>query len=345
MKIHPLLNDPEGVFVYSEAVPEIPAHTDYARIAQRAMEIMQVELADEKAVLKPNVTSGEHFADPENGITTHPAFVGGIVDYLFQHGAKPGGVYIVEDPRDSDDFNPRHWKDTGYVEIAKDTGAKLRCPNSYYCIKKAVPNPLVHPIRSITRYADDSNSVLINVPKMKTHNVAITTLCIKNLMGLDDVFDRHYCGQAWKDLPADRVHAEHEKNQWMDEQLHELWQTGLAKRLVDLAQVIHPDLNIVEGVIGRDGTGFNRGRNFPLGMVIAGINPVSVDSVTSYIMGFNPLNLIYLKMAKQAGLGQNDPRYLHIYTVDGDKITPCSNIESIRTKEPFKVIRDIIGDC
>ena len=203
----------------------------------------------------------------------------------------------------------------------------------------------MHAVRNITRYAVASNSVLINVPKMKTHNLGMTSLCIKNLMGLDDVFERHYCGQAWKDLPPELVHDDQPKNEWMDEELHELLQIGLAKRLVDLAKVIKPDLNIVEGVVGRDGTGFNRGRNFPLGMAIAGINPVAVDSVTSYIMGFDPLKLIYLKMAHQAGLGQNDPTCLHIYTGEGDKITPCDNINKIRTKEPFRVIRDIIGDC
>ena len=63
--------------------------------------------------------------------------------------------------------------------------------------------------------------------------------------------------------------------------MHELWQTGLARRLADTAQVLRPALNIVEGVVGREGTGFHRGRNRPLGLVIAGVNMVAVDSVAS----------------------------------------------------------------
>ena len=46
---------------------------------------MQLELSGEKVAIKPNLTSEEHFADPDTGITTHWAFVGGMVEYLFKH--------------------------------------------------------------------------------------------------------------------------------------------------------------------------------------------------------------------------------------------------------------------
>ncbi len=343
LKLHPLLNDPLAVLVCRTPVSEPPSSQDYERSALRVMQALQVELEGEKAALKPNVTSGEHFANPDLGIDTHPAFVGGLVKYLSQHGARRGGIYVVEDPRDSDDFNPRHWKGTGYPEMAAATGARLRCPVSFYCVKKPVPRPLVHPVRNITRYAADPHTVLINVPKLKTHNLGITSLCLKNLMGLDDVFDRHYCSQAWWELPERRDGQP--KKEWMDQRLHEFWQTGLAKRLVDLAQVATPRLNVIEGVVGRDGTGFQRGRNYPLGWAIAGINMVAVDSLASYLIGFEPQDLIYLKVAAQAGLGCNDVRRLKIYVV-GEHGDPaiCPDPESLRVRSPFRVIRDILGE-
>ena len=92
----------------------------------------------------------------------------------------------------------------------------------------------------------------------------------------------------------------------MDRALHERWQEGLARRLADLAKVVQPQINVVEGIVGRDGTGFNRGTNYPLGLVVAGINMVAVDSVASYLMGFDPQELIYLRVAAEAGLGCND---------------------------------------
>ena len=344
IKLHPYLEDPEAVLIYQEAVPEQPGHPDFQRIGKRILEITQLELSGEKVAIKPNVTSGEHFADPDTGITTHPDFVGGMVEYLFEHGAKPGGIYVVEAPRDSDDFNPRHWKGTGFVEMAEATGAKLRCPVSYYCVNKKVPNPLVHPTRNVTRYAVDPNTLLINVPKMKTHNLGITTLCLKNLMGLDDVFDRHYCGQSGAELAATHPQDDQPIDRAKAIERHELLQGGLGRRLADLAKVIKPGLNIVEGVIARDGTGFQRGRNFPLGMAVAGINMVAVDSMTSYIMGFDPKALVYLKIAHGAGLGNNDPSSLHVYVVEDGQISPCKDISKLRATQPFHVIRGIDGE-
>jgi uncharacterized protein (DUF362 family) len=339
IKIHPYLEDPDAVLLYQEPVAENPTHADFKRIGKRIMEITELELTGEKVAIKPNVTSGEHFADPDTGITTQPDFVGGMVEYLFQHGAKRGGIYVVEDPRDSNDFDPRHWKGTGYVEMAEETGAKLRCPVSYYCVNKTVPNPMVHATRNVTRYAVDPNTLLINVPKMKTHNLGITTLCLKNQMGLDDVFDRHYCGQAEGDVPqipqVENQPIPHEKVVAR----HELVQAALGRRLADLAKVIKPGLCVVEGVIARDGTGFQRGRNYPLGMAIAGINLVAVDSFTSYVMGFDPQALAYLKVAHEAGLGNIDMAKLHVFVVENGKIVPCKDPAKLRTAQPFHVIR------
>jgi uncharacterized protein (DUF362 family) len=115
----------------------------------------------------------------------------------------------------------------------------------------------------------------------------------------------------------------------------------LARRLIDLAQVVQPHLNIVEGVVARDGTGFNRGNNHALGLSIAGTNMVAVDSVASYLMGFDPQELIYLKMAHAAGLGTNAIEQLDIYIVEDGAIVPCDDLKSLRAQPPLQVISGI----
>ena len=68
---------------------------------------------------------------------------------------------------------------------------------------------------------------------------------------------------------------------------------------------------------------------------------VAVDSVASYLMGFEPQKLIYLKMAAEAGLGINAIDQLAIYiTHDGD-LVPCENLESLRAQPPLRVISGI----
>jgi uncharacterized protein (DUF362 family) len=344
MKLHPYLQDPLAVFVFKTAVPATPALDDYRMAAQRALTIMQLNLEGEKAVLKPNVTSGEHFHDPETGIQTHHGFVWGMAEYLRAHGVRRQGIYVLEDPRNTNDNAPRHWKDTGYDVLAQATGVKLRTPTIFSCVKKTVPRPLIHAARNVSRLAVDADTVLINVPKLKTHNLGITTLCMKNLMGADYVCDRHYCGQASQEFPAEFRNQQHPRQEWMDKALHEFWQAGLARRLIDLAQVVQPKLNVVEGVIGRDGTAFHHGNNYPTGLVVAGINMVAVDSAASYLMGFDPQKLIYLRMAAEHGLGCNDIARLHLYEAQGEEMVPCRDVSALRARPRFDVIRNIIAE-
>jgi uncharacterized protein (DUF362 family) len=344
MKIHPLLRDPNSVLVFQAPVSGSAGWNDFRRAAFQALQVMQIELEGEKVVIKPNVTSGERIAEPDSGITTHPGFIHGMVEYLQNSGTPTRSITIVEDPRDTDDNEARHWLGTGYERVAQENGIRLHCPTTYTCVKKDVPNREVFDQINVSRLAVAPNSVVFNVPKLKTHNLAITTLGMKNLMGLVNVFDRHYCLQAWEELPEEISTNPNPRRSWFTEEMHEAWQTGLARRLVDTARVIQPALTIIEGVVGREGTGFQRGQNRALGLVVAGVNVVAADSAASYIMGFDPQNLIYLKLAGKAGLGTNEIDRLRFYTSQNDELVPCQDPAALRVSPPFRVIRNIKGE-
>jgi uncharacterized protein (DUF362 family) len=344
VKLHPWLDDPRAVLIARAPVSEPVGWADYHRAARQAMTAMAVELEGEALVLKPNVTVGERYEDPDSGITTHPGFVHGLIDYALAHGARREAVTILEDPRNSDDDEPRHWRGTGYPEVRERTGAKLRSPTLDTCVTQTVPRPLCYAKIKVSKLAVAPNTVLFNVPKMKTHNLGITTLCLKNLMGVVHVLDRHFCGQAMSEIPEAQAFKGEPKRTWMDRPLHEAWQAGLARRLIDLAQVVQPRLNVVEGVVAREGTGFNRGRNRALGLCVAGVNRVAVDSVTSALMGFDPQALVYLRMAAEAGLGTNDLAALRIYQVEDGALVPCEDLDAFRARPPLQVISDIKGE-
>lgn len=345
MKLYPLLSDPKAVLISHAPVEDPVPGEAYRRAAWQTLSALQVELEGEKAVIKPNLTVAERTADPDSGITTHPAFVRGLVEYLHAHGARRGRVYLLEDPRNSDDNEPRHWQGTGFRELAAESGLKLRSPKTYSCVKVAVPQPLAHAVLNVSRLAVAPNSVLFDVPKPKTHNLSITTLCLKNLMGTVNVFDRHYCGHAWQEMPEQiRSKDRGARQEWMDTATHERWQLGLARRLADTAQVVRPALNLVEGVVAREGTGFQRGRNRPAGMAIAGINIVAVDSAASYLMGYDPQRLVYLQVAAQASLGANDLNQLHVYVVQDGEVVPCRDLDAYRIVPPLRVLSGIVGE-
>jgi uncharacterized protein (DUF362 family) len=344
MKIHPLLQYPHAVFVARVPIAPEVRWQDYRQAAGFALQAMQVQLEGEKVVIKPNVTSGERFKDPENGITTHPGFIHGILDYVQAHGMKPVSATIVEDPRDSDDNLPRDWTDTGYDRLAEITGVRLLSPTTYTCVKKTVPNPQTYQRLNVSRLAVDPASVLINVSKLKTHNLSITSLCMKNLMGLVNVFDRHYCLEAWLEMPPEIQAETKPRREWFTQYMHEQWQFGLAKRLVDTARVIEPAVNIIEGVIGREGTGFQRGQNRSLGMVVAGVNVAAVDAVASYIMGFDPQRIGYLQLAAETGLGEIDLQRLRVYLPQEDELVLCRDVDALRVSPPFRVIQNIVEE-
>lgn len=344
MKLHPLLEDPRAVLVTRTPLPGAATREHFRRAAVHTLSAIGLVLEGENAVIKPNATVAESFADPDSGVGTHPSFVQGLAEYLLAHGARRDGLYVLEDPRNRDDDEPRHWRDTGYPELQTALGVKLCSPTSTTCVEKTVPQPQAHATLKVSELAVAPDSVLINVPKMKTHNLAITTLSLKNLMGVVNVFDRHFCAQALREIPEAVAAGDQPKNLWMDRALHEQWQAGLARRLIDVAQVVQPHLNIVEGIVARDGTGFNRGQNYPLGLCVAGVNMVAVDSVAGYLMGFDPQALVTLRMATEAGLGTADLGRLRIYGEDGGELVPCEDIAALRARPPLRVISNIKGE-
>ncbi|MDD4858149.1 MAG: DUF362 domain-containing protein [Candidatus Krumholzibacteria bacterium] len=63
--------------------------------------------------------------------------------------------------------------------------------------------------------------------------------------------------------------------------------------------VQHPRryLGIVDGIIGGEGNGPEAPEPVKAGFIIAGLNPVAVDSVSAWIMGFDPLKLAMIRNA------------------------------------------------
>lgn len=110
----------------------------------------------------------------------------------------------------------------------------------------------------------------------------------------------------------------------------EMW----IQRGLDNADTIRPDLNIIEGIIGLDGNEHDWdqvGRDQLVNIVVAGCSPYEVDAVGNLIMGQNPLEVWYMRTAKERGLGENDPEKIDIYWIreNGD-IEPVKNLAEIK---------------
>ncbi len=132
--------------------------------------------------------------------------------------------------------------------------------------------------------------VFIDIPALKTHTMTMVTLGVKNLQGILNEGDRYF------------GHRD-----------------DLDQHMVDISKVRRPDLTVVDGLIGMEGMGAGEaGLPVPMGVVIAGEDVVSVDSISSMVMGIeNPLVVGTTRIAAHDGIGIADPSKIEVV---GEKV-------------------------
>ena len=111
---------------------------------------------------------------------------------------------------------------------------------------------------------------------MKTHHWVGATLAMKNLFG---------------SVPGG-VYG------WPKNVLH--W-AGIHESIADLHSVYRRQFAMVDGVVGMEGNGPIQGGAKPVGVLVAGRDPVAVDATCCRIMKIDPLRVAYLRMAAQSG--------------------------------------------
>lgn len=314
-----------AVYVYkledsSSSLPE-----DMARGGYEFMKALSLPLKD-KVVMKPNITVP---ADPDSGIVTHPDFIAGMSQYFLEQGMSGDNVMVAEGG--GSDKMDGHYGQSGYIAMAKSRGVKLVNLNWDESVPVELPDGVMLKKIGIAKTVKSDDAFFINVPKYKTHNLAVTTLSMKNLMGtITPCHERHLCSTPREF--AER-HSEITPNGI------ELREEILCQRLCDLSMASKPDFNIIEGIIGRDGTAFHHGKNIRTNLVIAGKSTVAVDTVGSYLMGLEPSEIGYLKLAAKRGLGLIDMKKIKIMEVCDGKIVPCDDISKFLSPIPFEVLR------
>ncbi|HEC77625.1 MAG TPA: DUF362 domain-containing protein [candidate division WOR-3 bacterium] len=144
-----------------------------------------------------------------------------------------------------------------------------------------------------TKIAKIVNNVdkLINLPTAKSHSATGVSLGIKNLMGL--VWDRGY--------------------------FHHV---NLHRAIAELATVIKSDLTVLDATRAlTTGGPSGPGKTVELSTVIAGTDPVAVDSYTVgittwYNKSFTGKSVKYIVAASKLGLGEIDPQKMEIKEIE-----------------------------
>lgn len=116
----------------------------------------------------------------------------------------------------------------------------------------------------------------INLPKIKTEGHVLVTLSIKNLFGV------------LRRAKKSKLHSH------------------LNAILPYLSKAIRHDLIVVDGIVAMEGNGPVIGTPRELGVIVAGVNPVSVDAICARMMGFDPSEIEHIAKAQEMGLGEID---------------------------------------
>lgn len=201
---------------------------------------------------------------PSTGITTDARIIEGVVAFLKKGDSKE--VIIGEGTGSGDTLDA--FKIAGVDDVARRWRARMIDLNKGEFVEVHPPN--ARTLRKVKISKIALESTIISVPKLKPHRLTGVTLSLKNMMGAM--------------TPKGSMH------------------THLSQNIVDLASVIKPSIAVVDGIIAGEGHETS-GNPVEMNLVIAGTDPVAVDTIGAAVMGIPPEHVKHLQLAQESGLG------------------------------------------
>lgn len=213
---------------------------------------------------------------------THPAVVEGAALAL-------AGNTLTVATNSLPGFPTRYsYRKAGYVELTHRLGARL----------VAVDEAPVQTVQLDEKAVVDKQAALPKIALKTEFTVALPKLTGSTFVAFAGAI-RHHQSLLQDDA---QLHGHH--------RLH--------SKMVDLLAAALPDLIVVDAITATHRGGGLSGQAIELGLLIAGTNPVAVDTVCAVAYGFDPSDIRYLQLAAERGYG---PANLSQIQVLGD-VTP-----------------------
>lgn len=225
-----------------------------------------------KVAIKPNLILAK---SPDVSATTHPMVIQAVARWLKEHGVtditlaeSSGGLYTAE-------YMGNIYKVCGMkqlepeVKLNMDFSAKtVNCPEDF-------ANHSFHIISPILE-AD----YVINICKLKTHAMTGYSGGIKNLFGVIPGLEKP--------------------------QLHYLWPDNkdFSRMLIELAQMVSPQVTIIDAIEAMEGNGPTGGTVYPMHMLFAARDFYTQDYFAAKLMGLDPMKIEMIAQAVSLGLAK-----------------------------------------
>ncbi len=266
----------------------------------RALKPFSKEIAaaigKKRVILKPNNVS---IALPL--CATHVDTLEGVLEFLSSIG-KMKNVIIAESAANGPTMDG--FSNYGYFSLLAKYPVKLVDLDSEPVDKIFVFDEKdfrPHAVR-VSHVLLDPDSYVVSVARMKTHDRAIATLSLKNIVFGAPIKDK---GFTWN--------SSRKPGSVNDKPIvHGSGFRGINYNLYSLSRQLHPDLAVIDGFQGMEGNGPNSGTAVDHRICVAGTDWLAADRVGIELMGIDFSNVGYLNYCAQAGLGVADLNRIEI---------------------------------
>jgi len=238
---------------------------DIDKAVERAIDRLGFSFRDDiqNVVIKPNLC---YYWDYSTGETTDPRVVSAVIDYVRCRIRKDANISVVE--ADASAMKTKYsFRVLGYDKLCQAKNVRLENLSEGNIANFKVNvggKEIVLPINEILLKAD----LIINIPKLKTHNFIGATCALKNMFGA---------------ISKPRKYSYHEMISYV---------------IVGVNKIVKSHITIVDGLIVKGSCPKK------LGVILAGDDPLATDFIAVKIMGFNPKGVPYLNLAAKERVGQ-----------------------------------------
>lgn len=227
--------------------------------------------AGAKVLLKPNLVVDK---DAAFSVTTNPRFVYAVIRYLREIGIEditvadcPGGALLLFSEMES------VYERTGYSFLAEFAKLNTDFDSSDVSAPEGSVNKTFNVISAVKK-AD----YIINIPKLKTHNLTCITAGVKNLFGC---------------IPGLQKPAFHAKYPSVKD---------FSNMLVELAQTVNADFTIVDAIDILEGDGPTNGKKRHLGLTFSSCDVFSLDACIADFLNVSEELVSTVAASKQKNL-------------------------------------------
>lgn len=240
---------------------------------------------DKDTLLKLNLSWTKYFP----ACSSQPWQVEGVVRTLIEDGYSKEKIFPVENKTVV--TNPRKgavnnkWLPIlekyglSFIPLPEVEWDKYEFKGKFLKIDKIFPKGIEIPKMFIGKN-------IIHLPTVKTHGHSVTTGAIKNAFGglLKEV--RHYAHKYIHEVLVD---------------------------LMIMQKELHPGIfAVMDGTVGGNGAGPRTMVPKIKNYILASSDSVAIDAIAAKMMGFNPMEIPYIKMCHERGLGLGDPDQIEI---------------------------------